>query len=64
MSNDPTLMDALNRTVRKADQAIRAGASGRQDHQAQVDTINQLVKVITQLDARIVMLEENLKSQS
>lgn len=64
MSNDPKLMDALNSTVRKADRAIRAGASGRPDHQAQADTINQLVKVITQLDARIVVLEENLKNQS
>lgn len=64
MANDPKLMDALNRAVRKADQAIRAGAGGRPAPQAHADTINQLVKVVTLLDARIVVLEETLKSQS
>ncbi|NWD57269.1 hypothetical protein HX878_21305 [Pseudomonas veronii] len=64
MSNDPKLMDTLNSTVRKADRAIRAGASGRPDYQAQADAINQMAKVITQLDARIVILEESLKNQS
>jgi uncharacterized coiled-coil protein SlyX len=64
LSNDPKLIDALNRAVSKADQAIRATASGRPDPQAQADTINRLVKVITQLDERIVALEEKLKNQA
>jgi len=64
LDNNPKLIEALNGAVRKADQSIRATANGRPDPQAQAETINQMAKVIMQLDARIVVLEENLKSQS
>ncbi|WP_454838195.1 hypothetical protein [Pseudomonas mohnii] len=63
MSNDPKLVDILNSASRKAELAIRDSATGRPNPQGQQDTINQLVKVILQLDARIVALEENLKNQ-
>ncbi|MDF3239970.1 hypothetical protein [Pseudomonas veronii] len=64
MSNDPKLVEALNRLVRTADQSIRAAAHGRPDPQSQADTINQLANVIMQLDARIVTLEETIKGHN
>jgi len=63
VSNDPKLMDSLRSTVRKAEQALRGAAQGRPDYNAQADAINKLVEVITQLDARIVVLEEQLNNQ-
>lgn len=62
MDNNPDLVQAMNKVVRTADQAIRSAASGRPDYQIQADVINNLVKVVLQLDERIVALEEQLSS--
>ncbi|WP_217190689.1 hypothetical protein [Pseudomonas shirazica] len=64
MSNDPKLIDALNRAVRKADQAIRASLTTRPDPQAAADAINSFSKVVQLLDARIAAIEEKLKDPS
>lgn len=58
MSNSDKVTRELRSAVQKMNQALRAAGSGRPDPQSAADCFNRLVAAITDIDQRLVALEE------
>lgn len=58
MANSKKVTHELSAAVQKMNQTLRAFGSGRPDPQAAADCFNRLVAAITNIDERLVALEE------
>lgn len=61
LSNNLELIKMLNRATTCAEQALRAAGRSDADPQAQAEAFEMIVNAISQLDQRIVAIEEKLK---
>lgn len=61
MPNSDTVMRELQNATSQINQALRAYASNRPDPNRVAKTFNHLVAAITNIDARLVALEQTAK---
>ncbi|MBX8534525.1 hypothetical protein K5D33_07280 [Pseudomonas cichorii] len=59
MANSNKVANELRAAVQKMNQALRAYGSGRPDHRAAADCFNRLMAAISDIDERLVALEES-----
>ncbi|RRV49588.1 hypothetical protein [Pseudomonas sp. p106] len=58
MQNSKKVVSELNSAVQKFNQTMRSVGSGRPDAQSAADCFNRLVAAITDIDKRLLALEE------
>ncbi|KIY18162.1 hypothetical protein [Pseudomonas amygdali] len=64
MANSNKVVHELRAAVHKMNQALRAYGSGRPDPQAAADCFNRLMAAISDIDERLVALEEAQEARS
>ncbi|SEQ29255.1 hypothetical protein SAMN03159444_01431 [Pseudomonas sp. NFACC02] len=64
MANSNKVVHELRAAVQKMNQALRGYGSGRPDPKAAADCFNRLMAAISDIDERLVVLEEAQKARS
>lgn len=62
MKNSQKVVHELNAAVQKFNQTMRSVGSSRPDHQAAADCFNRLLAAISDIDQRLVEIEEAQES--